>query len=195
MALFSCENTKSEDNNTKNTDNENQFTDSRDNHVYKTVKIGEQIWMAENLAYKIEDGSWAYENDENNVEKYGRLYNWETAQIACPNGWHLPSDEEWKILEKNLGMNEDEISGLINGAEKLKDKTGFNTQYAGFLYKSEKNLFFDKDLVAKWWTSTIDYNSLGEKIACFRSIDIEKDILYRAHENYSFGFSVRCVKN
>ena len=79
------------------------FTDLRDGKTYKTVKIGTQTWMAENLAYKAINGCWAYNNDENNISKYGLLYNNETAIIACPSGWHLPSEKELEILINYLG--------------------------------------------------------------------------------------------
>lgn len=74
------------------------FTDSRDNKRYKTIEVGEQTWMAENLSYKSNNGSWAYNNDENNVITLGRLYSWETAMAVCPSGWHLPDVLEWRQL-------------------------------------------------------------------------------------------------
>jgi uncharacterized protein (TIGR02145 family) len=94
------------------------FTDSRDGKKYKTVKIGEQVWMAENLNYAI-NSSVCYDNDQANCEKYGRLYNWETAMKSCPNGWHLPSKEEWDKLISAVGGEE-------TAGKKLKAKSGWN---------------------------------------------------------------------
>ena len=80
------------------------FTDPRDGQTYKTVKIGDQIWLAENLNYDPAAGnSWCYEDDTANCAVYGRLYDWETAKTACPAGWHLPSEDEWDQLIAFLG--------------------------------------------------------------------------------------------
>jgi uncharacterized protein (TIGR02145 family) len=90
------------------------FVDQRDNKKYKTVKIGNQNWMAQNLDYHGEDGytGLCYGDkpkikisNPGNCEKYGRLYDWEESKKVCPTGWHLPNDNEWKTLVNFLGGN------------------------------------------------------------------------------------------
>ena len=79
-----------------------KMVDSRDGQEYKTVKIGNQIWMAENLNYETAH-SYCYDNRMSNCIKYGRLYEWENALTACPVGFHLPTLQEWKALFETVG--------------------------------------------------------------------------------------------
>jgi uncharacterized protein (TIGR02145 family) len=103
------------------------FVDARDKKTYKTVKIGTQTWMAENLNYHGEDGFLGLcSGDEpnkkikkpENCKKYGRMYSWEEAIAACPENWHLPNDKEWQTLVDFAGG--DTIAG-----KKLKTKSGW----------------------------------------------------------------------
>jgi len=94
------------------------LTDDRDGKTYKTVKIGDQVWMAENLNFATDSGSWCYDKNPENCSTYGRLYSWEIAKTACPSGWHLPSYDDWGILSKYLG-------GYTIAGGKLKSKIGW----------------------------------------------------------------------
>jgi hypothetical protein len=102
------------------------FSDSRDGRKYGTIEIGHQIWLSENLGYEAEGGK-CYGNEPANCQKYGRLYNWNTALKVCPKGWHLPSDDEWQELVDFAGGKD--VAGT-----KLKAKSGWNgTDDYGFL--------------------------------------------------------------
>lgn len=90
-----------ESNENKIVNSRGTFIDERDGHKYKWVQIGEQVWMAENLAFKGVK-SKVYDNNDLNEFTYGRLYDWETACWVCPSGWHLPSDGEWTELANFL---------------------------------------------------------------------------------------------
>ena len=107
-----------------------------DGETYKTVKIGSQTWMAENLnyaytgvpfkhgSYTSDSTSWCYENKVSNCDKYGRLYTWIAATTACPSGWHLPSTTEWETLFTAVG-------GRSIAGTKLKSTSSWDTDIDG----------------------------------------------------------------
>ncbi len=100
--------------------------DPRDGQTYRTVTIGSQTWMAENLNYKT-PSSYCYDNIPSNCDKYGRLYTWDVAFIACPSGWHLPSKEEYVTLFETIG-------GELNKDPKSYHVTESEWTYAEYLY-------------------------------------------------------------
>lgn len=178
------------------------ITDTRDGQKYIIVEIGDQTWFANNLNYETGD-SWWYNNSESNGEIYGRLYTWDTAQIACPEGWRLPSDDDWKILEIQLGMseiaaNEESWRGTIEG-DKMKSLSGWNndgngTNSSGFnglpggFYGLNYNSIGD---IAGWWTSTEKSNSAAWE----RGLDYNSSQVFRFDPPKTFRLSVRCIKN
>jgi len=104
------------------------LSDPRDGHTYRTVAIGRQTWMAENLNHETPD-SWCYDDDPAHCAACGRLYTWEAARTACPAGWHLPSEAEWFALERHLGMTDEEVLIFYDRGEgqgtKLKSEDGW----------------------------------------------------------------------
>jgi len=102
------------------------FVDERDKKTYKYITIGKLIWMAENLNFKTED-SWCYDDKNVSCKKYGRLYTYDAAMKACPDGWHLPSMKEWKYLFSVVeGTNIDDVLFVKSkAAQKLKSTSGW----------------------------------------------------------------------
>lgn len=201
------------------------FTDTRDGNTYQTVRIGTQWWMSENLAWlpsisPPEFGSntepfyyvYGYEGTEvteaktvTNYSTYGVLYNWTAALTACPDGWHLPTDDEWKILEKEIGIEEEHLNhGSGRGTDNAKflktqigwygdgiggtNTTGFSATPGGGYYKGS---FAEIGWNGYWWSSTLE----TETEAWYRTLVNYGNRVVRFSVNISFGFSVRCIRN
>lgn len=184
------------------------FIDDRDGQEYQWVSIGGQTWMAENLNYYMEEGSWCYKNLID-CDTLGRLYNWNSANKSCPSGWHLPSDEEWKILEEYLGLSKKQLNKhgkrgdigykLIDRKNELWElsplikildipSSGFNALPSGYMRKDEH--FHGLGNTAAFWTST------GSPIVSYyRSLKEESPTVNRDVISSAYGFSVRCIKD
>jgi uncharacterized protein (TIGR02145 family) len=169
--------------------------DPRDNQVYKTVKIDGQWWMAENLNFDAGDGSWCYDNKTDACDYFGRLYTWETAKNACPSGWHLPTDKEWKDLEKALGMSGSDLDQM-GWREFQKNllygdaKTGLMIVNAGYRPFGD-GAFDDGGDDAYFWTSS----EKGQGNAWKRFLDDNRMEIGRGYDYKGQGFSVRCIKD
>ena len=169
------------------------FIDKRDGQNYRCVRIGNQIWMAQNLNYEIDD-SFCYKNNPEQGELYGRLYSWAAALGVCPAGWHLPSKAEWLELAKFIGVHTaatalKSINGWID-TNRGTDEYGFAALPAG--YRSEHNKDFHYlGKLAGWWTSS----ELSADKACV--VRINSNAMQIQTEEYGklSAFSVRCVKD
>lgn len=150
------------------------FTDKRDGIIYKAVCIGNQNWMAENLRYNAK-GSLFYNNDPSNGPIYGKLYTWSMIMNGqassdkvpsgvrgiCPEGWHIPSITEWKILISNLGGEKvaggamkDLVGWKASPTSGATNSSGFTAKPAG--YENGAGYFTMKGESASWWSSAVD---------------------------------------
>jgi beta-galactosidase len=170
------------------------FTDPRDGKTYKTVKIGKQVWMAENLAFKPKSGNyWAYDNNSSNVAKYGYLYDWQTARDVCPKGWRLPSDAEWTELTDFVGTNPGTKLKAKSGWTSTGNGTddyGFSASPGGGRYYLDGS-FLNLGNYGDWWSSTENDDSN----AWSRSMSSNSGNVYRDNFGKWYGFSVRCVRD
>jgi len=175
--------------------------------TYKTVKICNQTWMAENLNYNA-SGSRCYADSEANCNKYGRLYNWETAISVCPSGWHLPSNADWDKLVRYVdgtsgtespyesptagwylkvtsGWNRDSIQNIDGNGE---DKYGFSALPGGD-YISGFEVLGDN---GTWWSSSTE----NSDTAYLRSMAYYSKYVYSQRTlKKNCLYSIRCVKD
>lgn len=148
MLFISC---SSDDDNAANgvQPQQNQITDSRDNQIYKTVQIGTQTWLAKNLNYNA-SGSMCYDDKTSNCFVYGKLYKGDEAQIACPNGWHLPTVAEWQTLFDYFGGTATAHIFVAPGATLQGSLVNFNLLAGGQQFVNYQDL----TIKGHYWTST-----------------------------------------
>lgn len=204
----------------KNEENSNDIVTDQDGNKYNTIKIGNQIWMSENLKtttyrngdaipnitdptawYNLTTAAYCdYDNNPANSSTYGKLYNWHAVHSGqlCPAGWHIPTEAEWNILETFLG--EESLAG-----GKLKEKnfihwqspntaatneTGFTGLPGG--YRSSTGSFFNLGYDGYWWGS-----ETGSDIsyARYHYLDFNIGFLLENEDYKVDGLSVRCIKD
>ena len=175
-----------------------QFTDPRDGQVYKTVKIGKQVWMAENLNYKSESNKAIFRNNTDVSDVFGRLYTWEIAQEVCPDGWHLPSDEEWVTLAKQLGG--ETIAGSkmkeaskywVSLNEESSNTSGFSALPGGFLEDAKDKTHPYMGEIGFFWST----EEKSRTNAFFRYVKCDTNLLKQGNGDKKYGVSVRCLKD
>lgn len=133
--------------------------------VYKTVKMGDKVWMAENLARFDSDSSFCYGSNHDNCEKYGRLYPYESANTICPDGWSLPSKADFEAV----------------------DMKALNVLKAGYRYASNGK-FADEGVSASFWTAD-SYDDARATIVRVTDEGVAYDNFSK-----SIAYSVRCIK-
>jgi uncharacterized protein (TIGR02145 family) len=169
------------------------FTDSRDGHTYSTVKIGDQVWLAQNLNYDTEKGSWTVPGDSAGMQ-FGRFYTWEAAKEAISAGWHLPSKQEFEKLAASLGVTDlpnwdDLYPLLIKGGS-----SGFNVQLTG----SHMGGYGRRGQTASFWSSEEGWMS---KLNPFSehpwrlSVRAPNYINIGQGAESDYGFNVRCIRD
>jgi uncharacterized protein (TIGR02145 family) len=185
------------------------FTDSRDGQTYKTISFKNALtgttatWMVQNLNYKVE-GSYAYDDNENNRKELGLLYTWEAAKKACPSSWHLASDSEWSLLVSQFG-------GTDEAGETLKSVKGWNedgngTNSSGFDalpggQRKPEGSYMVMGILGLFWTSSpansIDrawewnFHYGGPRSS--NKQNLKK--AFRFDADVAGGLSVRCVRD
>ena len=189
-----------------------------DGNTYNTVTIGAQVWMKENLAvtkyndgadipYVTDDDTWFqtddpgyawYNNDEAGYgSTYGAMYNWYTVNTGklCPDGWHVPADEEWTVLTDFLG-GESIAGGKLKEASTehwnspntdATNETGFTGLPGG--YRSNGGQFYAIGSSGGWWSSSVKENMY----VWMRRLHHDDGIVFRGAPNKNFGYSVRCI--
>ncbi len=190
-----------------------------DGNVYSTVKIGNQVWMVENLntsryrngdpIFNVTDSAeWAnltkgaycdYENDPANSMVSGKLYNWyavDDKRNIAPLGWHVPSEADWAILEKFLGGNDIAATKLKEtGTSHWSNPNTDATNETGFTAMPGGHRYCEGQFMypdrGMWWSST--KVELG--YAWARYMYNDDSYTNRDDANMGGGLSVRCVKN
>jgi uncharacterized protein (TIGR02145 family) len=176
------------------------FTDVRDGYTYKTVEIGGKTWFAENLRFK-SDGSSCFGGDESNEAVFGRRYSWDAASAACPDGWRVPTFEDWDALLKSVGGKPDDEDDNVWYPEvgiKLKAKdtwetfgdAGVGEDAYGFRALPDGFRNGSVNGEGQWWSSTESDGGV-----CVFKLDNQRDDAYIARDvGKEEMLGVRCVR-
>lgn len=206
-------------------DTEDCVSENYAGYTYDLVLVGNQCWFTENLRTTTytsgasiielsegsqwrEDESGAYYNPLSGTDTLGFLYNWYAVdQGVCPLGWRVPSDQDWKMLEQDLGLNASELNAVGNRGESqdmhsIIFASEFNPVYAGII-KDIDGTYYGKDLIATYWTSDSFFSLKRNRreSAWSRAIlDTKNGVgryndLWQTSKSKGHGMSVRCVND
>lgn len=185
---------------------------------FDTVLIGKQLWTTENLNLNVdnfkkaenfedwkklfdcEEPSWCYYNfDDSNGNNYGKLYNWyalETLKKVLPDGWRIPTEDDWKNLVNTLGENNDAAFKLKSEIGWFKNQNGnnlskFGAKPGGYMIGSSTEFYHEKTWGC-WWSVNKNY----WEVMCFQlSVNPENPINYTSITRHYAGLSIRLVKD
>jgi uncharacterized protein (TIGR02145 family) len=196
-------------------ESENNMIDI-DGNIYASVRIGEQVWMAENLRatkysdgtaipnitndsawFSLNTGGWCHYNNEHNYDSpYGKIYNWYAVEteLLCPIGWHVPTNVEWTVLTDYLGANGH--SGTALKATSYWNSNGNGTDDYGWNGLPGGNRFAIGDFLGLgssgyWWSSS----QYSANEGWYRHLNYFDGLVYLSHHNKRDGFYVRCLKD
>ncbi len=188
---------------------------------YEIIKIGDQLWFAENLNVGTRINSttggsqqtnnsiiekYCYDNDENNCDTYGGLYEWNEVmqyvttpgtQGICPSGWRIPTETELKTLTYKPFVGSVPVPELIDQSQTMTNgltatnTTGFSAMFVGYRSQYDSGNFWRLSTQAMFWTST----NLSSYVARGANMHYDTNFTYYTNFHKYEGFSVRCLKN
>ena len=169
------------------------FTDERDGNVYHTIVVNGTTWMKDNLRFTGINGASCFDNDNNNLPIYGALYDWKTAQSACPSGWHLPSGDDFRGLVDHFDQNDKWAKGP-------NEQETFNIQLGG--HQDFEGVFSEMDESGYYWSSTEYSNDNAEYFSYMTVFGIpvadvsrQQDIDDISGTEKTNRYSIRCIKD
>ena len=174
--------------------------DSRDGQTYKTVKIGGQVWMAENLNYETSTSFLVPEYNDKPRDKYGLLYTWDDAMTACPSGWNLPGEDDWNALIEFAGDSATAGTKLKAARDWDQDKKdyvvgtddyGFAALPAGVSHVNGNGVRSFSNNGAFFWTAT----EKNDARALMFVMHYEKESVESGAFPKDTWLSVRCIKD
>jgi uncharacterized protein (TIGR02145 family) len=162
------------------------FQDTRDNQEYGQVYVGSQLWMARNLNWDAPSNDYCYNDAAAKCTQYGKLYLWDAATTACPNGWRLPSETDFNTLITTLGGAAAAKTALVG----INSSSGLGVLYTGA--RTVTNTYISEGTRTLFYSSTEDSPNTNVK-----ALDIEStstSVIINS-PGKTPGLCVRCIKN